>query len=180
MNTEHKNFFLIGGVLRSLGCSYTFFKEDVRDYLINKYPPNSTVLDVGAGGGTYLNLLGDYFIMDAVEAYEPTAKYLEGKYHKVFNEDIKDFKYSFYDIIIFGDVLEHLEVSEAQKVLGYALSRSNEILVAVPYLYKQGEVDGNKYEIHKQDDLTPSNVLERYPYLRFLFGNDKYGYYVTK
>lgn len=160
------------------GGSYKFFKEGLREYLINKYPEKSVILDVGAGGGTYALLLGDYFELDAVEVYKPNAEYIEGKYRKVFNEDIRDFKYGQYDVIIFGDVLEHLEVNEAQKVLEYAIPRCSEMIVAVPYQYEQGEIYGNKYEIHKQDDLTPEIVIERYPYLRLLFGNDKYGYYV--
>jgi hypothetical protein len=159
------------------GGSYKFFKEDIRNYLINKYPPKSTILDVGAGSGTYALLLGDYFELDAVEVYKPSAEYIEGRYRKVYNEDIRDFKYKRYDVIIFGDILEHLEVNEAQKVLGYAIPRCNEIIVAVPYQYKQGAIYGNDYEIHKQDDLTPENVIERYPYLELLYGNDKYGYY---
>lgn len=161
------------------GGSYKFFKEDLRNYLINKYPFKSEILDVGAGSGTYALLLGDYFELDAVEVYKPSADFIEGRYRKVFNEDIRNFKYGQYDVILFGDVLEHLEVNEAQKVLEEAIAHANEVIVAVPYQYKQGAVGGNEYEIHKQDDLTPELMIKRYPYLRLLFGNDKYGYYVT-
>ena len=52
------------------------------------------------------------------------------------------------------------------------------MIIAVPYLLKQDEVDGNIYEIHKQDDLTKKNMLERYPMLKLLHANDIYGYYV--
>jgi SAM-dependent methyltransferase len=162
------------------GGSFKYFKEDLRNYLMDRYPPKSEILDVGAGGGTYALLLGDYFELDAVEVYKPTAEYIEGRYRKVFNQDIRDFEYDKYDIVLFGDVLEHLEVEEAQKVLEYAIPRCEEVIVAVPYQYKQGEVNGNVYEIHKQDDLTPEIMKERYPYLSLLFGNDEYGYYVTQ
>ena len=161
------------------GGSYKFFKEEIRNYLINKYPPKSEILDVGAGSGTYALLLGDYFELDAVEVYKPSADYIKERYRRVFNEDIRDFKYEHYDIVLFGDVLEHLEVEEAQKVLDYAISRADEVIVAVPYQYKQGVIDGNEYEIHKQDDLTPELVQERYPMLHLLFGNELYGYYAT-
>lgn len=161
------------------GGSYKYFKEELREYLINKYPPKSEILDVGAGSGTYALLLGDYFELDAIEVYKPSADYIKERYRKVFNEDIRNFQYKCYDVIIFGDILEHLEVEEAQKVLDYATTKCKEVVVAVPYEYKQGAICGNEYEIHKQDDLTPELVLERYPKLRLLFGNDVYGYYVT-
>lgn len=163
--------------------SYSYFKEDVRDYLIAHFSPDIRILDVGAGEGTYYHLLKDYFKnMDAVEVYMPNIKdyKLEKKYRTVYNEDIRDFKYDRYEIVIFGDVLEHMSVEEAQKVLKYALEHSEMVLVAVPYQYKQGIAYGNKYEIHMQDDLTKENMEIRYPELGFLIGNDDYGYYVNK
>ena len=105
---------------------------------------------------------------------------LREKYCEVYAEDIRDFKYRYYDLVIFGDILEHLEVKEAQEVLNYALQHSTEVLVAVPYQYVQGEIGGNVYEIHKQDDLTPEIMQERYPSLELLLGNEKYGYYVSR
>jgi len=163
--------------------SYPYFKQEIKDYLKYKYDEHSTILDVGAGEGTYYELLTYWFFnIDAVEIYKPNIeKYgLEKKYRKVYNEDIRNFKYEHYDIIIFGDVIEHLEVKEAQKVLEYAYDRCKEMIVAIPYCYKQGAEYGNEYEIHKQDDLTKEKVIERYPYLELLYGNDKYGYYIKK
>lgn len=166
-----------------MAYSYSYFKEDVVKYLKDKYKDNATILDVGAGSGTYYNYLGDYFKnMYAVEVFEPNIKdfNLENKYKEVYNVDIKDFKYEYYDIIIFGDILEHLSVKDAQNVLKYALNRCDEIIVAVPYLYEQGICHNNVYEIHLQPDLTKEIMEERYPYLKLLYSNDEYGYYVKK
>ena len=120
--------------------------------------------------------------MYAVEVFKPNIDNykLEEKYRHVYNVDIKDFKYDYYDVIIFGDVIEHLSVEDAQKVLEYALPRCKQVIVALPYQYKQGEEYGNIYEIHKQDDLTCDIIKERYPYLKLLFGNEEYGYYIKK
>jgi len=161
--------------------SYPFFKEEVRDYLKSKFTKNATVLDVGAGCGNYYNLLHDFYNnMDAVEVFKPNIENyeLEKKYREVYNIDIKDFKHCDYDVIIFGDIIEHLTIKEAEKVLKYAYKHCQEMIVAVPYMCVQGEYGGNVYEIHKQDDLTPENVLERYPMLKLLCGNTEYGYYV--
>ena len=149
-----------------MAYSYGFYKEEVAQYLKDNFSDMSKVLDVGAGCGTYYNYLHDYFKhMDAVEVFKPNIDNyeLEKYYDNVFNVNILDFKYDYYayDIIIFGDVLEHLTVEDAQNVLNYAL-------------------EDNVYEVHKQPDLTPENVLERYPNLQLLYGNELYGYYIKK
>jgi hypothetical protein len=51
-------------------------------------------------------------------------------------------------------------------------------MVAVPYM-EQGEWGGNIHETHYQPDLTPENMLERYPSLELL-SNEWYGYYISK
>lgn len=166
-----------------MATSYKYFKEDIKDYLKEKFDENATILDVGAGEGTYYKLLNYWFInMDAVEVFKPNIKNykLEKKYKNVYNCDIRDFEYDFYDIIIFGDIIEHLDIKEAQEVLKYAYDRCSEMIVAVPFMCEQGIAEDNVYEIHKQPDLTPENVLERYPMLKLLYKNDLYGYYVKK
>lgn len=163
--------------------SYPFFKEEVKQYLISKFDKDSTILDVGAGSGTYYDLLSDYFTnMDAVEVFKPNIiNYeLEKKYNKVYNANICDLEYLNYDIIIFGDIIEHLSIEDAQNVLKYAYNHCKEMVVAVPYMCKQDEYGGNVYEIHKQDDLTKENVLERYPMLKLLYADELYGYYVKE
>ena len=166
-----------------MATSFKYFKENIRDYLEKNFDRDSKVLDVGCGEGTYYELLHDYFKnIDGVEIFRPNIDNyeLESKYNNVYNVDIRDFKYEYYDIIIFGDIIEHLKIEEAQKVLKYALERCKEVIVAVPYCYKQGIEYDNVYEIHKQDDLTPVNVLERYPELELLYGNNEYGYYIRR
>jgi len=166
-----------------MATSYEIYKKEITDYLKNNFDKKAKILDVGAGEGTYLPFLQDYFInIEAVEIFKPNIDNfdLENRYSKVYNVNIIDFKYDFYDIIIFGDVIEHLEVNEAQEVLKYALNRCKEMIVAVPYLNPQGIEENNAYEIHKQDDLTDEIMKERYPYLKNVFKNDKYGYYIKE
>lgn len=170
---------------KRVATSYKYYKEEVKEYLKSRFNKDIKILDVGAGSGTYYELLKDYFDnMEAVEVFKPNIeKYeLEKKYKKVYNVDIKDFRYPKfkYDIIIFGDIIEHLEVEEAFKVLMYAYERCKEMIVAVPYMYEQGIEEGNVYEIHKQDDLTDEVVLERYNMLKPLYKNELYGYYIKK
>ena len=164
-----------------MATSYKYYKKNVKEYLQSKFDKNAWVLDVGAGEGTYYNLLHDYFErIDAVEVFKPNIdRYeLRKKYNNVYHTNIRDFRHGYYDIIIFGDIIEHLEVNEAQIVLKYAYNHCKEMIVAVPYEMEQGIAEDNVYEIHKQPDLTPENMLERYPMLKLLYKNSKYGYYV--
>jgi acetyl-CoA carboxylase biotin carboxylase subunit len=52
-------------------------------------------------------------------------------------------------------------------------------LVAVPYMYEQGTEFENVYETHHQPDLTKEIFLERYPQMKYLCGDDHYGYFVN-
>ena len=162
--------------------SYSTFKSEIREWICENFERDASILDVGAGSGTYYNLLGDEFRnIDAVEVYAPNIKNydLRNKYQNVYNENIVGFEYNYYDLIIFGDILEHLTIEDAQKVLNYACDRCKDLIVAVPYLLPQ-EANENAYEKHIQDDLTPEIMEERYPCLKPLFQNSAYGYYIKK
>ena len=153
-------------------------KEMVRWAELN-FPQGSTCLDVGACDGKWFDLLCNDFKMDAVEIYEPNIiKHdLELKYDYVFHGDIEDYLYDWYDLIIFGDVIEHMTVDKAQRVLDYAYHRCKDMLIAVPYLWTQPEIYGNKWELHIQNDLTNDIFHARYAGFETLLQYGDYGYY---
>ena len=156
-------------------------KRESIEWIMKNFSKGSFCLDVGACDGKWADLLGDYLVMDGVEIYRPNIEKhnLMSKYRYIFNADIREFQYfDDYDLIIFGDVLEHMSVEDAQKVLHYAIPRCRNLLVAVPYQWVNRSHYGNPWEVHIQDDLTPENVLERYPELKPLFIYDRYGYYI--
>ena len=156
--------------------SYALGKQEVCRWVRDNFPTQSKILDVGACNGLWKRLLPEY-TMDAVEIFPPNIVWLKD-YKNVFEGDICDYQYDWYDLIIFGDVIEHLPVEKAQKVLEYAQKRCKDMIVAVPFLYVQGPIYGNVWEIHIQDDLTPELVSERYPMLTELVrASDNYCYY---
>lgn len=166
-----------------LATSYKIYKQEIKKYILNHFQPTDTVLDIGAGSGTYSDLLEGYFYhIDAVEAYSPNIKdhKLKTKYTNIYNVDIQNFEFEYYDLVIMGDILEHLTVEQAQKVLKYIIPRCKQVIVAIPYLLEQEAVNGNDFEIHKQPDLTRQNMQTRYPELELLYGNRIYGYYIKK
>lgn len=160
--------------------SYNKGKDVAAKWARDNFNQGATCLDVGACNGKWFDLLGDHFVMDAVEVWEPYAqKYkLAEKYKNVFIKDIRQFNYSFYDLIIFGDVIEHMTVEEAQHVLAYASDHCQNMLVAVPFLYEQGAKNNNPFEIHQQPDLTPELFNERYPGFNPVFIVEDYAYFV--
>lgn len=155
--------------------SYTYGKDEVCAWIRENFPPDATVLDVGACDGLWRRLLPEY-TMDAVEAYAPNVARLTG-YRAAIQADIMDYRFKWYDLIIFGDVLEHLNVEDAQALLKYSFPRCRDMIVAVPFLYPQGAIYGNPYEVHRQPDLTPAVFAERYPGLVPLIMFDGYAYY---
>jgi len=161
--------------------SWSGFKSRVQKWIINNIPTNKRVLDVGPGAGVYGELLsGHGYQVDAVEIYSPYIdKFsLREKYDNVYVGDIRTFDISDYDFIILGDVLEHLTVEDATKLVDYITNSGIECLVAVPYEMEQGEWEGNVHETHLQEDLTEDVMEERYPELDLLCGNNDYGYYI--
>jgi len=157
--------------------SYDYGKQEVCAWIRSKFLPGSTILDVGAGDGKWRRLLPDYTKMDAVEVFAGHLPELT-QYRKAYHADIRDYKFDWYDLVIFGDIIEHLAVGQAQAVLQYAMPRCRDMIVAVPFLYPQGTEYGNEFEIHIQDDLTAELFAERYPDLDVLIDpGHSYCYY---
>ena len=162
--------------------SYDYGKIEIVNYVYQNFAPGSSCLDVGACDGEYFNLLGDLLTMDAVEVWEPNIERfdLKSKYRMIYHNDIRGLKYGDYDVIIFGDVIEHMTVDEARECIEYAKSHSSMVIVAVPYRFKQDAIYGNPYEVHIQDDLTEDLFMQRYEGFKCEIPYYNYGYFVWR
>lgn len=155
-------------------------KAEVCEWIRRTFPQDCRILDVGACDGKWKKLLPEY-TMDAVEAFPPNAEAIAGLYGKVFCTQVHKLHYGFYDLIIFGDVIEHMEVHEAQMALRYAKKKSWDVIVSIPFLYPQEALYGNPYEKHIQDDLTHDLFMDRYPGFEVLHDTGEgYCYYHRK
>jgi hypothetical protein len=160
-----------------------YFKNEIKNYISNGYDKTIKILDIGAGSGTYSNLLKPlgYVNIDCVEAFETYVDQfdLKSKYTNVFTGDVTklDIDFKAYDLIILGDVLEHIEVSDAQELLGKF--GGVDTIIGVPFESPQGEHFNNSYEIHLQEDLTFKNYFERYVNQKPLCLRFDYGIFVT-
>ena len=172
-------------------------KKAIKQWIFKHIQTGSYILDLGCGYGTYADLIGNPdYIMDAVEVYEPYLEQCINKYRSVYCMNLMDFPFlQNYDLIIMGDVLEHLTVEDAQAIIPKLLSHCKWLLIAVPFKLPQDSVDGNDYETHLQPELDFQEMQSLYPQLQLLLylENDKlmhfadgspynlrYAYYIAK
>lgn len=137
--------------------------KDFLDRLFEHHRPN-TVLDVGPGEGTYAKRwrkVHQGVWWTAVEIFEPyikrfnllrKGKTTKSKYDEIHVMDIREAPDHLFhrDLVIFGDVLEHMPKEDAEAVLARAVKvGAYNIVVSVPTVEApQGEVDGNPHEAH--------------------------------
>lgn len=153
----------------------------IDSFLLENYPEDYTILDIGPYDGRWSDSLHNHFKhIDAVEAFEPYIERfkLKEKYNNIFVSDIREFEFKHYDIIILGDVLEHMPIKDAQKLLEKLYPKCKQLLVIIPYEYPQDEYDNNKFQIHYQEDLTDEIFLERYKGFKLLVNDEVRGAYV--
>lgn len=167
-----------------VGGSYSYNKIEICNFLKERLYEEGildpVILDVGAGGGTYKYYFGPSYNMEAVEIWpESIEKLKEFKYSEIYEQDIREFEYpKVYDLIIFGDIIEHLSVEDAQNVLKKAERYGKHIMVGVPFKLEQEAIYGNEAERHIQSDLTYELFKERYPGYKLIIGRtDLYGYF---
>ena len=112
----------------------------------------TTVLDVGAGCGTYFDLAAQpYQFWIAVEVWRPyLAEFdLAARYSGVIADDVRRIKWPDVDLVIFGDVLEHMPRRDALTVWQDARRHSRRLLLSLPVgIYEQGTEEGNPFEAH--------------------------------
>lgn len=160
-----------------LGYSNPLGKNEVKNFLQTKLHPGMKILDMGPGQGTYYNLLGSVYEWSGVEIWPAAVKELEGKYKYIYEMDIRNFVYTdYYDLVIFGDVLEHMTVEDAQKCIATAKENADSILIAFPYDTKQGAIYGNDAEIHIQYNSTPEEFDKNYPGFQRIYYLEQYQY----
>lgn len=140
-------------------------KDMVRDFIIRNEV--KSVLDIGPGEGTYYHALQDSGIiqLDGIEAWGPYVNdfSLVDKYNKLIIGDVYYIdwnKLQDYDIVLFGDVLEHMPEQQGWDVILRAAKQSKWVVISLPIInYPQGvSFDGNWFEAH----------IEQYSYDRVL------------
>ena len=138
--------------------------------LENKNKPGSLkLLDVGPGWGKWGFLMRG--LLDAVvvghdkekwqhriDALEIFPEYItpmhEYMYNNIYEGDFREFfksdEMGFYDVIIMGDVLEHVTLEEGKQAIKDVSKKCTSLIISAPaFKDEQGEVLGNPHETHK-------------------------------
>lgn len=151
-----------------------------------KYLELSSMLDVGAGAGTYAHVFAQHFPhveRFAVEAWAPYIQEfaLNNMYTEVFNHDIRDHENFNYDIVIFGDVLEHMTKEEALAVWDKVSKNAKYALISIPIVhYPQDAVNGNPFEEHVKDDWTHEEVIDTFSQITGFVRSNIVGSYLAE
>lgn len=145
--------------------SADFFDNDYQAFIQLLNP--TSVLDVGPGMGRY-SFLTKQITSCNIDAVEIESQYVERynlkeKYNNIFISDIKTFCNNNpgmnYDVVIFGDILEHMFRSEAFDVLDFVLYRSKYVYCTWPINFLQNDWQGQQSEIHKSN-FSINHLLE--------------------
>ena len=141
-----------------------FSSQSGKSYISALNLQAKTVLDIGAGSGTYRKLfpnLGTHWT--AVEVWDAyVEKYSLGSlYDEVIVSDIRSLELNKeFDVCFVGDILEHMTAEEAAGVLKNLRAHCKTIVVSIPLgHYPQDEYDGNPYEKHVVDNWTHEQFI---------------------
>jgi hypothetical protein len=133
--------------------------------LITRVQP-TTVLDVGPGVGTYGSMIREQMEVERLDAVEVWAPYIERYrlqeiYDRVMVCDVRFWNEFSYDVVILGDVLEHLSFDESVDLWQKISEQAGAVLLSIPIVhYPQGSLEGNPYEAHLVTDWSTSKVLK--------------------
>ena len=139
-------------------------------------PEPQTILDVGPGRGQWFDLLKPWYpdaIFEAVEIFEPyVERYgLRSKYSDILIGDVRDglpYPPYVWDLVIFGDVIEHMEKDDAILAVYRLLKRHALISIPIGECPQDG-TEENPYEAHlatweTEEVLATFPVIDHYAY----------------
>jgi len=131
-----------------------------------------SVLDIGAGKGTYLKLLkhkanvlplAKFICIEAWLPYIDQFK-LISKYDVVINDDARKVNYKSLNgigLTIAGDVLEHMTKEESIIIVDNISKISKFMIISIPVIhYPQEAINDNPFEEHIKDDWSHEEVME--------------------
>lgn len=157
--------------------------------LVRKLNPGS-ILDIGIGFGRWGILFREFLeiwehsrydgswerIIDGVEIYPGYIK----DYHKYFYNNIyfeSALEYlkrtdKHYDLIHFGDVIEHMAKSDGEQAIELALDKAEYVLINIPIgrNWQQESAGNNPFEAHQS--VWYNNDFTKYRYCRIKSFND--------
>ena len=166
---------LLNRIIKGFSC---------KDPTVNK---SVNVCDIGAGSGTYIELLSETNHLakwHGLEVWEPyVEKYdLRNRYDVLTVEDARKWaagNTQQFDVAIAGDVIEHMTKEESLELYKHLITNSQVVVMSIPIVhYPQDEYEGNPYERHVKDDWSHQEVLDSFNDIVLYFVEGEIGVYV--
>ncbi len=153
--------------------------------VIQKMQPK-TAIDFGAGEGIYGQILRKYSPETYKVAVEIWAPYVtEFKLDKVYDEvwicDARIYPHFKYDLVIFGDILEHMSKEDALALWDRVSKEAKYAIISMPIVhFPQGHIHGNPYEEHVKDDWSHEEIVDSFKGIVAFEKFDVTGMYLAK
>jgi predicted TPR repeat methyltransferase len=157
-----------------MGYSLSTGKAETLEWF-QQQGPFHRILDIGAGSGTYINLIkiknrvcesAEWVGVEAWPEYINRFE-LKDKYSQVINQDARALDWNTlgkFDVAIAGDVLEHMTKAEAVTLVDQILDHCNTLIISIPIIHMpQDAVEGNPFEVHVKDDWSHDEVMSTWP-----------------
>jgi hypothetical protein len=149
------------------------------------------VLDVGVGFGRWGMIVREFcdvwygrvsesawsVYVEGIEAFRDNiSQYHRAFYNRIYQGDAREIIFTLegpWDVIIFGDVLEHFERETAEKILSWCLERSDYIMINIPLggEWPQSDTYENPYERHLsvwvEQDFEKFNLVRKAKFLDY-------------
>lgn len=160
---------------RKRGSSADVGKTIFVDWVLNNVEKNEKILDIGFGSGVYGKILKAFFYrhIDGVDIWgedieEMGLNYI---YDNIYIQDALDFDFDHYDLIIMGDVLEHMSLKDSKKLLNKFINNNkvSKLFIQVPYMYENHNAwYNNPNEVHLQDEINQEYMEREFPFLELI------------
>lgn len=162
-----------------------FFIQLVFGVLAN-YGHAKRILDIGCGQGTYVKMRPQQPAQEwiGVEIWGPYIEQfqLREKYDRVIVADAAylDFaQVGAVDLVLFGDVLEHLTQHQAVALVRRAMDFTRFALISIPIVPSpQDAAHGNPYEKHVKSDWSHAEVMQSFGDIQLAINDETIGVYV--
>ena len=147
-------------------------KNETLAWFQNNQASITTVVDIGPGSGTYINLIKETAncCTDArwigIEIWKPYIEQfkLESRYDQIINQDVRtvDWHQLNPSVVIAGDVLEHMTKADAVTLVDRILKASPMLIVSIPirYMPQDEHAYENPHEAHVKDDWSHDEFMD--------------------
>lgn len=155
-------------------------KEQTAEWFQENEANIQTVVDIGPGSGTYINLIKKEYNCclnshwTGIEIWKPYIEQfgLESVYNRIINQDVRTVDWKQLgpiSVVIAGDVLEHMTKEAAIALVDQVLAVADTMIVSIPIRHMpQGEhAYENPYEEHVKDDWSHDEVMETWSHYIF-------------